>query len=52
MTNYLFYIDGLDEELWVTAANMREAREAVWQQISRDEAPLVTGMTCIEMEPL
>ena len=52
LTNYLFYVEGIDLELWVAAADYKTARRNLWASLTPDEHDCVIQIECIDEEPI
>lgn len=45
---YLFYIEGLNREVWQAGASSKYARAALWTALTEDEQGRVVQMDCID----
>lgn len=52
MTNYLFYIEGPELEMWVAAETYKEARRKCWASLEYHIQDNVVQIECIDEEPV
>ncbi|MCU6502265.1 hypothetical protein LPN04_31170 [Rugamonas sp. A1-17] len=45
---YLFYIEGLDREVWQAGASSKYARAALWKSLTDSEQNAVVQIECID----
>jgi hypothetical protein len=45
---YLFFIEGLNREVWQAADDRKAARKAVWSALTDDEQNRVVQIECID----
>ena len=48
MTEYLFYIEGLNREVWFAEETERLAHAGVWQSLTNYEQDAVVQIECID----
>ena len=48
MKEYLFYIEGLDQEVWQEGISRSAAHTALWESLQPDECERVVQMDCID----
>lgn len=52
MKRYLFYIEGLNREVWQAAENEREAQRIIWENLSSDDRNRVVIFDLIDTEDI
>ena len=52
MKEYLFYIEGLNREVWFKEETERLAHAGVWQSLTNDEQDAVVQIECIDEREL
>ena len=48
MKNYMFYIEGLDREVWQIGISEKDAKEKIWNKLSATEKNAVVIFDCID----
>ena len=49
MKEYLFYIEGLYQEVWIKGDSQKEAFTSLWNSLTCEEKDLVNQMECIDV---
>ena len=52
MKEYLFYIDGLNREVWQKGESERVAHKSLWDSLDSDEKDMVVIFDCIDEREL
>ena len=50
MKNYLFYIEGLNREMWFEEETEKLAHAGVWNSLTNEEQDRVVQIECIDEE--
>lgn len=48
--SYLFYIEGLNREVWFAEETEKLARAGVWNSLTNDEQDAVVQIECIDVK--